>query len=520
MSSRIRNIINGTYFVIFSLCIGAPLILLILGIPSEKVDIGENRRLAASPDFSEATPQKIEQYFSDHLPFRTHFTSKYMEIWEDGLSAYVRRNVKGKQGHFYPNMPSAPVVEYYLGLQPLSVEQLYAIKGYFYGMQAFWVSQQTRYLCAFIPDKPTLYPEYLPSWVSQKHSWSDQVQPLLKNSSLNYLDFTETLIKHKTQGLLYNKKYDIAHWNGLALAVAYNELVARLKLPSAAITPFRLVAKTPEVPFLGEDTVPWMSLNKRYLSLSSASLSTETNEHETEKIINSYEGIGNKHLLLLIDSYLRYTHQDGFPNAYGAIFPLAHNFGVTSYQHRGFINFSNLVQKIEKDKPDYVVETFSERTLAELERYHLPSYILIAGERLADDGYLEINNKTKLKPHNASLSTAEFITVMAHTNDPQLELPPQRTNENGRLVVMLTMYSQVDTACQLFYSFDENGYTAENSVTRKVVKGLNFLHLPIYTKKNSVIRLRLDPGKFKGVYEIFPPSNSEELIRKGLKNGF
>jgi hypothetical protein len=320
--------------------------------------------------------------------------------------------------------------------------------------------------------------------------------------------------------LLYNKKYDIAHWNGLALAVVYNELVDRLTLSSAAISPFRLVAKTPDVPFLGEDTVPWMSLNKTNLSLSSNANSAETKEHDTEKIINSYEGIGNQHLLLLIDSYLRYTHQDGFPNAYGAIFPLAHNFRATSYQHRNLINFNELIDKVENDKPDYVVETFSERTLRELSRYDLPSFVLIAGERLADDGYIEINNETVLKPHNASLSTAEFITVTAHNNDPQLELPSDKTNENGRLVVILTMYSSVDTICQLFYALGEKEYTAENSVVRRVKKGLNVLHLPIYTEKNSEVRLRLDPGKMKGVYEILAPLSSEELIRKGLTDGF
>lgn len=520
MSSRIRTIITVSYFVLFSLCIGVPLILLILGISTQKVDIEENRKLATLPDLSEASPSRIEEYFSDHLPFRTHFTAKYMEIWEDWLSSWVRRNIKGRQGHFYPNMPSSPVVEYYLGLKPLSVKQLYAVKGYFFGMQAFWASQKVQYLCAFIPDKPTLYPEYLPSWVSHKRSWSDQIQPLLHGSSLNYLDFTKPLKKEKPQGLLYNKKYDIAHWNGKALAVAYNNLVDRLDLPPAVVKPYKLAEKTPEVPFLGGETVPWMSLNKKYLSLSSNTGPEEKKESDPEKIINNYEVIGNKHLLFLIDSYFRYTHQDAFPDAYGAIFPLAHNFRVTTYQHRNLINFSELVKQFKKDKPSVVVETFSERTLIDIEKYSLPAHILIAAERLAANSYMEIDNKTKIKPHNATLSTAEFISVQAHNNDPQLELSSKQTDDDGRLVVMLMLDAPEDTICELFYADGDNGFTAEDSIVRTIGKGLNFLHMPIYTKKNSVVRLRLDPGKMKGMYKIIPLPNSEDLIREGLINGF
>lgn len=522
MCSQLRYTIKLLYIVLFSICLALPLMLIFSGISIEQVDIGENRTLAELPNFSKASPSKIEEYFSDHLPFRTHFTSKYMEIWEDWLSSWVRRNVKGKQGHFYPNMPSAPVLEYYLGLKPLSTEQIYAIRGYCLGMQAFWKSLNIKYLCAFIPDKPSLYPEYLPFWVSHKRSWSDQIQPILQNSSLNYLDFTQPLMKHKSRGLLYNKRYDLAHWNGLALAVAYTELVDLLNLPSAGIKPFSLLSRNPVVPFLGKETVPWMSLNKKYLSLYSKAASTEKSEFETEKIINSYEGIGTQHLFFLIDSYFRYTHQDSFPNAYGSIFPLAHNFKFTSYQHRVFGDFSELLKKVEKDKPNVTIEAFSERTLTGLaySYSYLPGFILIAGERIAKDDYIEIHNETKIQPHNASLSTAEFITILAHNNDPQLELPSKKTNKDGRLVVMFKMYSSVDTTCQIFYAHGENGYNAKDSVERKISKGINYLHMPIYTKKNSFVKLRLDPGKMKGVYKIIPLSDSKDLIRKGLTNGF
>ena len=150
----------------------------------------------------------------------------YMKVWELSLNTNVRYFVKGKNGDLFPNYPLAPTVENYLGLNPISNELLEIVKLNAAGTQAFWALNGAHYVMAIAPDKVTIYPENLPSLLSTLHSKSkyEQVVDVLKNTPINFLNLKEALERYKVTANVYNKKFDLVHWNGYGLEVAYKEL--------------------------------------------------------------------------------------------------------------------------------------------------------------------------------------------------------------------------------------------------------------------------------------------------------
>ena len=82
----------------------------------------------------------------------------------------------------------------------------------------------------FCPDKPTIYPEDLPFWTKWKRgqSWEEQVDAVLAGTQIHYLNLKQALLNRKNEKRVFNQRYDLPHWNGNALVVAYEEICKAL----------------------------------------------------------------------------------------------------------------------------------------------------------------------------------------------------------------------------------------------------------------------------------------------------
>jgi hypothetical protein len=327
-----------------------------LSVP--KVRIFENRALTKSPKLDDFSFSLLNDYLSDHMPLRTNFISLYVNLWEIGLSAPARKAVNGTEGHLY----SKEIVENYLGLHPLKMEERYELRSLLLGNQEYWKTKGIPYFVALAPNKSTLYPEFLPSWVKKKQNWRDPLISLLKESPLHFLDFTEILNNHN-QLLFFDKTYDIEHWNANALDIAYKIIVEKLKLPSSAIKPYSIDNKK-VIAAYGEERVPWLTLNQSGIKLLPAKDYKDMSVNERRphwKPTISINPKGEKSLLFITDSYLKTTHQTPFPNSKNEfVFPLIHN--VQKLIHIRTNESLSLIQKIvSNEKPDMVFEVFAER---------------------------------------------------------------------------------------------------------------------------------------------------------------
>ena len=219
-------------------------------------------------------------------------------------------------------------------------------------------------------------------------------------------------------------------------------------------------------------------------------------------------------MLFLTDSYFKHTHQKSFPNANGKIFPLAHNVNIYLHGHYHSLTISDIRKINQVDKPTAVVVAFGERAAPNIATRELPDFILIAGERLGNDAFLELTPMISYRADNASLTPGNPLTINSQNDDPQLQLPTQLTNSNGRFVLMAKLYSPHDTVCQVFYAQENQSFSESRSIKKSINKGFNYLYLPIYVKKAGPVRLRFDPGKVKGEYILFEIPESQRLFQE------
>jgi len=523
------NIIKYVYGFCFFAILSIPVLMLLMGIeaPNPKARVFERRTLATKPDFHETSfrklPQAYESFLSDNLPFRTQFISKYMWIWETGFSSFIRNNVKGIKNHYFPNFEKAPTVNRFMGFNQLPLRKLYLIRTVIAGRQAFWQSHDANYLFMLLPDKATLYPEYLPSWIQAKNSWYDQMNGILQNTRINYLDTKNIFKKHKNpKAPFFNMAYDIVHWNGNALDLMYkviskkfegNANYHQLDDPKVAYT---IQHKQQSAGMYGREFVPWIELEKKTLRVQKNNYKGHSRYpwFSCDIIVN--ENLKKGTLLFATDSYFKSTHQDTFKGANGNIFPIVHNVHKLINVHYAE-NFSILKDIAQTEQPNIVIEASVERAGHNITNTSFPR-LLIAGDKLLNESHLIITPylfSPSTKHSNCLLNpTGNNLEIIAKNYDPIVHLPTQRTNKDGRVVVMAKLHSPVDTVTQLFYAQGDKQFSAKRMVSQKIKKGINYIHLPVYAQSNKKIRLRFDPGAKKAMYTVLPMPETKEMFEE------
>lgn len=208
-----------------------------------KITQVENRNLEKFPSFSmkgliDASFFKdFEKYYNDNFGFRKYLIRLNSLIgikWINTVS--VSNVVVGKNGWLFYSGEGA--MSEYLSKRQLNKIQLLTIK-YNLETQKKWLEERGIYfLVVIIPDKQTVYPEFLPSSVKRiaKKSDFDQLTEYLKlNSDIEVLDLRKCLLDAKSKGLLYHQTD--THWNGLGVFYGYSEIIRYLSGKFPAIKP-------------------------------------------------------------------------------------------------------------------------------------------------------------------------------------------------------------------------------------------------------------------------------------------
>lgn len=93
-------------------------------------------------------------------------------------------------------------------------------------LQKWYEDQNIKFVMAVVPNKHSIYPEYLPNWI--KYTDNNITDKLVKsslNNKLNILDLRKPLLKNKknsTQQLYY--KAD-SHWNSFGASIGYEAIL-------------------------------------------------------------------------------------------------------------------------------------------------------------------------------------------------------------------------------------------------------------------------------------------------------
>lgn len=216
--------------VLFSGFIFIPLLLAIVQTDISYSEM-EKRPLAGFPslhiganNFTDFTSE-VDRYYRDHFGLREFFIYRYhREMMKRFGVPGVTNVVVGKEGWFF--FAGEETIEDFMGRKRMTPSQLDTLSRRIKTHQESLEKKGIYYLQVVVPNKQSIYPEYLPDYYQQekKETRLDQVTAYLNKKEITgFLDLRSVLIAKKGGKRLYDKTD--THWNYLGTIHAYNEII-------------------------------------------------------------------------------------------------------------------------------------------------------------------------------------------------------------------------------------------------------------------------------------------------------
>jgi len=226
-----------------------------------------------------------------------------------------------------------------------------------------WLKERgIEYYLVFVPEKQTIYPEFMPRSIKRqgKYSKLDQVVYYLRNySNVKVVDLREGLSRHKRKRRLYDKLG--THWNDYGAFIGYRQLIKQIAKKFSMIHPFEetdfyIKYETAkginlashlgaQKSFFVEDMIKLVFKGKRRFQLLEGNLERE---RFTPFVLTQIRNENLPRLVMFRDSYA--TQMIPFLSEH-----FSHSVYMWSFALHGDI--------IEREKPDIVINEIEERYL-------------------------------------------------------------------------------------------------------------------------------------------------------------
>ena len=258
----IRRLTDCLLAVIFVVAISVPLVGQLSGISKPSTELTENRRAAPLPKLAVRWhgplcvprkgslvdfPSKFEAYYNDHLGFRRQLVQGYNLAKLKGLTSASLGGpgvgqragcpvIVGREGWLY--FSGERSVESYRGTAPFTEREM-AEWARVLGERRAWLRQRgIEYLVVIAPDKPTIYPEFLPRAMNRVSETSrlDQLLAYLKrHDGVELVDLRSELTAAKATYPTYYRTD--THWNCYGAFLGYQKIGERLAERFRCATP-------------------------------------------------------------------------------------------------------------------------------------------------------------------------------------------------------------------------------------------------------------------------------------------
>lgn len=218
------DIWNAIYVVIFFAVCAAPLLL--WGFLKNDEPIGNNE-LSELPSLKNADGNlnaeyfsQFDDYFTDHLPLRAQLVTADNFIKSQLLGGNTANVISGKNGYIF----SAETVDDYVGVT-YSQRKINNIARTAKLMQEKAESSGNNFVFTVIPNKSSVYPEYMPPrYIKSDVNNLSLLESELAALGVNYADVRSALLI--ADGELYFKRD--THWNGLGALYGFNAIMNSL----------------------------------------------------------------------------------------------------------------------------------------------------------------------------------------------------------------------------------------------------------------------------------------------------
>jgi alginate O-acetyltransferase complex protein AlgJ len=229
----IQTISEIVLIVLFLIVICTPPLMCMLFSKKEWSDI-EKRMLMSFPqipsDFKTLLqfPRRFEAYYNDHFGFREELIKRYhREMRKRFGQTGVPNVMAGKDGWYF--YAGDYLLNDFRGLVPLTDQQIISWKENLVGKRDWLAKRGIHCLFVVVPNKQTIYPEYLPDYF-QKAKGTTRLEQLTKylkkNSDVEILDLRPELLNAKPNRRLYHKTD--THWNDYGAFVGYRKMMHKI----------------------------------------------------------------------------------------------------------------------------------------------------------------------------------------------------------------------------------------------------------------------------------------------------
>jgi len=210
--------------------------------PNEKRLLAAFPKLAPGVDGLRKYLAGLDAYFSDHFGCRNQLVSWNNKLkWRLFRDMNVRSALIGRDGWFF--FAGDQMVEHQRGVLQFTPEQLRDWH-VLLERRRDWLSQRgIRYLFVITPDKASVYPDELPSWMTKVRPETklDQfVAYMQKHSTVEVLDLREPLRAARQTAPTYLKTD--THWNLFGGFIGYQEIIKALSRQPPVLKPLPLYA--------------------------------------------------------------------------------------------------------------------------------------------------------------------------------------------------------------------------------------------------------------------------------------
>ena len=206
------------------------LVALLLIVPAVTVEREENyispmdnKTMAAFPEKWWENLSGVEAYVNDRIGFRDEMITAYQ--YKDYFLYHVMSHPlyqMGKQGELYTKE-----------WDPVTYQHLDGTDGYPEAMADFllhlqnYCKEQGMGFCFLLaPNKESIYPEYYADGygIMDQPNRTDRIMEQLLEKGVNHVDPRERLMEEKADRRVYNRAYDVGHWNTYGMYVCVRAL--------------------------------------------------------------------------------------------------------------------------------------------------------------------------------------------------------------------------------------------------------------------------------------------------------
>ena len=359
-----KNSIPQTVFIAV-FCILLVLPVCFMNLKKNQTSEYENKMLEEWPEFefSEDFMKSVYNYVNDRIGFRESSIAIYTEANNALFGSMVNPLFMwGEEGHIYYKDK-----DYIAAFQRLNTDKEYidSMVGFLEKTNDYLASKDIRFLYFVCPDKKTIYPEYFPKTVHVNEANESVLEYLdgrMAQTSVEYIDPKIYLEAAKGNVVLYNKLYDVTHWNDRGAFIGHTLIDEKIQQWFDDVAPlseqdFELksvhVDSLDNAKFAIDEDVPLYSLRDDlsgdYTELLNPSMDCSTDTFYTHHINESVEN--NRRLLVFTDSYFQ-SYQKFYDNRFKEVY-FVHRQNSDYVQY--FVNLTF---------PDMVIFETAERSIS------------------------------------------------------------------------------------------------------------------------------------------------------------